>query len=402
LDACALKGWKQVDEPETADFHWMDRQYDEKVWHAQIPPKLEAHQIVNHYRNHWELTHKDKLARNLNRFKAQLEKDGKTKTAETYNFYPESFVLPGEAEGFKKSFTAKGGAWIVKPVSSACGKGIEIIEKLEEIPFFNEKSKQEVLEPCVVQQYVANPLLIDGKKFDMRLYALVSSFNPLCIHMHRDGFARLTTKNYDPTDLKNKMIHLTNVAVQKTSADYNSTTGGKLYLRPMKLLLVKKYGHQKVNEMMREIQRLVIESLLAVKSKIHHDDHCFELYGYDVMLDENLKPWLIEVNAYPSMTGNTDDDKKRKCEILHDVFGIIDCEKRVNGAFTPARFGGFDLIYSEGEVAETSKLGMETNTAKILRRLAVWVQKRQQKKKMKASPNGTAAPCKTQKDDLKS
>lgn len=79
-----------------------------------------------------------------------------------------------------------------------------------------------------------------------------------------------------------------------------------------------------------------------------NDKHCFELYGYDVLIDANLKPWLIEVNASPSMTANTDQDFKLKVDLLDDTMTIIDMEKVLSG--TEEQIGGFDLIYREKPV----------------------------------------------------
>jgi hypothetical protein len=58
------------------------------------------------------------------------------------------------------------------------------------------------------------------------------------------------------------------------------------------------------------------------------DERCFELYGYDVMLDEHLKPWLIEVNASPSMTADSASDKELKTRVFEDVLNCVDFENK--------------------------------------------------------------------------
>ena len=95
-------------------------------------------------------------------------------------------------------------------------------------------------------------------------------------------------------------------------------------------------------------KQLCIRSLLTVQPVMINDKHCFELYGYDIMIDNMLKPWLIEVNASPSLTANTKDDYKMKYEMLSDMFDIIDMERRMEG--TEEQVGGFDLIYSKDNV----------------------------------------------------
>jgi len=59
---------------------------------------------------------------------------------------------------------------------------------------------------------------------------------------------------------------------------------------------------------------------------ITNNPNCFEVYGFDIMLDDQLKPWLIEVNASPSMTANTKPDYKMKVGLLDDLFTIVNLE----------------------------------------------------------------------------
>jgi tubulin polyglutamylase TTLL9 len=54
------------------------------------------------------------------------------------------------------------------------------------------------------------------------------------------------------------------------------------------------------------------------------EKNCFELYGFDVMIDDLFKPWLIEVNGSPSMRGNTKEDKQLKIGLVDDVLTIVD------------------------------------------------------------------------------
>jgi tubulin polyglutamylase TTLL9 len=64
-----------------------------------------------------------------------------------------------------------------------------------------------------------------------------------------------------------------------------------------------------------------------VQKTIINDKHCFELYGFDILFDANLKPWLIEINASPSMTANTPSDYEMKVGLLDDTFTCLDLEK---------------------------------------------------------------------------
>jgi tubulin polyglutamylase TTLL4 len=74
--------------------------------------------------------------------------------------------------------------WILKPPASSCGRGISLISKAAGSTLPNpEKS-------LIAQKYVKHPFLIDDYKFDLRIYALVTSFDPLKIYLFQNGLVR--------------------------------------------------------------------------------------------------------------------------------------------------------------------------------------------------------------------
>lgn len=93
-------------------------------------------------------------------------------------------------------------------------------------------------------------MLIGNKKFDLRIYVLVTSHNPLIIYLYRSGFARFTHYRYDANDISNSgnkiklflVSHLTNVAIQKCSDNYDEDRGGKYLLDKLRLYMISKYG----------------------------------------------------------------------------------------------------------------------------------------------------------------
>ena len=97
-------------------------------------------------------------------------------------------------------------------------------------------------------------MLIGGKKFDMRIYALVTSYSPLTIYLYRSGFARFTHMRYDETKINQSEMHLTNVAIQKNSDNYDDNLGGKWYLDKLKIYLASKYGQEKTNLAFYKVQ----------------------------------------------------------------------------------------------------------------------------------------------------
>jgi tubulin polyglutamylase TTLL9 len=134
----------------------------------------------------------------------------------------------------------------MKPIGKSQGKGIFLFNKLSQITQWKSdyrwKPDNPQVEAYVVQKYISNPYLIGGKKFDMRLYALVTSFQPLTVYVYRSGFTRFSASRYsnDPADIVNAFVHLTNVAIQKTGPDYNPDTGGKWELKRLKSFMIAK------------------------------------------------------------------------------------------------------------------------------------------------------------------
>src|SRR5687767_11501610 len=118
-------------------------------------------------------------------------------------------------------------------------------------------------------------------------------------------------------------VHITNVAIQKKSDTYDAESGGKWEVRGLKLYLASKYGYERVNQLFCEIQLVCIRALLSVQKVMISDKQSFEMYGYDLLLDADLKVWLLEVNACPSLTANTLADYRLKFDLLNDCMTIV-------------------------------------------------------------------------------
>eukprot|EP00958_Prasinococcus_capsulatus_P010054 scaffold978_cov392-Prasinococcus_capsulatus_cf.AAC.17 len=149
-------------------------------------------------------------------------------------------------------------------------------------------------------------------------------------------------------DIANSFIHLTNVAIQRTAENYDAKRGMKWPIRNLKLYLTSKHGCDAIDKLFHEIEMVIIRSLQSVQNVIINDKHCFELYGYDVMIDEALRPWLIEVNASPSLTADTEADYSLKRGLLDDTLTVLDMEGRRASTETPEAVGGFDLLCNGG------------------------------------------------------
>eukprot|EP00191_Tetraselmis_sp_GSL018_P005470 CAMPEP_0177600416 /NCGR_PEP_ID=MMETSP0419_2-20121207/13612_1 /TAXON_ID=582737 /ORGANISM="Tetraselmis sp., Strain GSL018" /LENGTH=386 /DNA_ID=CAMNT_0019093409 /DNA_START=145 /DNA_END=1305 /DNA_ORIENTATION=+ len=345
LKVMQQRGWQEVEEEYEWDIFWSDVHTigaSSDFSHS----KLQEYQKLNHFPRHVELTRKDLMVKNLKRAARALEKEGR---GSEMAFFPLTYILPSDYGPFREEFNRSGGIWIMKPCGRAQGKGIFMVDKIAQVEKWKqENSSREQQETYVISRYLQNPLLVGGKKFDLRIYALVLSYMPLRVYLYRGGFCRFTAARYNMNrdDMKNLYVHLTNVAIQKKGENYDRGSGMKWPIRSLKLYLISKFGVAAANRCFELVQLVVLRSLLAVQPVVTQDKHCFELYGYDVLIDSDLKPWLIEVNASPSLSGDTPADKKMKFSMIDDALELVDVEQRLANAL-PQSYGGFDLIYNQ-------------------------------------------------------
>ena len=138
--------------------------------------------------------------------------------------------------------------------------------------------------------------------------------------MYKMGFCRFCTVRYNQStsELDNLFVHLTNVSIQKNADDYNSQHGGKWTLESLKLYLTSTRGKDVTEKLFDDINWLIVHSLKSVCWIMNSDRHCFEIYGFDVIIDDKLKPWLIEVNASPSLSSTTSNDRIMKYSVIRD------------------------------------------------------------------------------------
>ena len=171
-------------------------------------------QRVNHFAGSWCIGRKDLMWRNVQRMRRMYGKE--------FEIAPTTYILPEdykrwcndrEASNFKSMY-------IMKPVGSSCGRGIKVIGKHTKV---NKRSGY------LVSKYLSKPHLIRGYKYDLRVYVLVTSLEPLKIYIFKEGLVRLATVPYSTakSSLKQRFVHLTNYSVNKKAETYtkNTTTG---------------------------------------------------------------------------------------------------------------------------------------------------------------------------------
>ncbi|MES1904262.1 MAG: Tubulin polyglutamylase ttll6, partial [Paramarteilia canceri] len=284
---------------------WLDAAsiFDEKTF------DMKRYQKVNHFPGMNEISRKDSLARNLNRMKKLFPED--------YNIFPHTWILPAEI-------------FILKPDIGTMGKGIWITNNIDEIRSDHD---------YVCQKYISNPLLVDGYKFDMRIYVAVSSVDPLRIYTYREGLARFATVEYRKPSINNvddNFMHLTNYSVNRSSINFihDEYEGSKRRLSTFLKQLSEEVDISP-NEIWSSIDDIIVKVLLSCHSSLKHNYNtffpcrsevgsgCFELLGFDIIFDNKMKPYVLEVNKAPSLATDSALDESVKRNLLFDLFKLV-------------------------------------------------------------------------------
>ncbi|KAL7685314.1 putative tubulin-tyrosine ligase/Tubulin polyglutamylase, ATP-grasp, subdomain 1 [Plasmopara halstedii] len=299
-------------------------------------------QKVNHFQHAKALTRKDCLKKLLGKYQGT---GGRLQ--EIFDIIPRTFLLPKEyvtfvhafqerSEGLRhRNISEEKNIWIMKPVALSRGRGISLINDLSQLIYGDQ---------VVIQEYIAAPRLLNGYKFDLRLYVLVTSFNPLEAFIYDEGFVRLCTRPYEDSDISNIFVHLTNSSIQKKNENFTTDSanvkevkqtwqnegdftaadsgGTKLSLA----YLWKRLAAEGVDvvEVKRNIDEVVLKALICGEDEIPFQVNSFDLFGYDILLDSDLRPWLIEINSSPSMARENDLDMQIKNALMLDALGIVD------------------------------------------------------------------------------
>ncbi|KAM6048130.1 tubulin polyglutamylase TTLL11 isoform 2-T2 [Chlamydotis macqueenii] len=278
-----------------------------------------------------------------------------------YNFYPRSWILPEEFPLFvdevrmmKDSDPSWKPTFIVKPDGGCQGDGIYLIKDPSDIRLTGSIQSR----PAVVQEYICKPLLVDKLKFDIRLYVLLKSLEPLEIYIAKDGLSRFCTEPYQEPTLKNLhqvFMHLTNYSLNIHSGNFihsdSVNTGSKRTFSSILCRLSSRGAD--VKKLWSDIISLVIKTIIALtpELKVYYQSDipagkpgptCFQILGFDILLMKNLKPILLEVNANPSMRIEHEQelspgvfenvpspvDEEVKVAVIRDTLRLVDPQKK--------------------------------------------------------------------------
>lgn len=306
---------REVTSVENANLVWTDQSHSQPI---------NQHYLTNHFPLLNQACQKHHLAHNLNLFQRLYPKD--------YNFIPHTWILPEDFEDFKASHT-KSRTYILKPSIGQQGDGIYLAKRWEDICLILQDHATDGGGDMIIQSYISKPLLLQGFKFDLRVYVLLYTDqgdpSELKYLIFKDGLGRFcTTKYQTPThrNIYQAYMHLTNYSLNKHSDNFkeqgyvfNEEEASKRRISTTLKQLKKQGSSLTKATFWEEMDRIAERTLTAMYAQIWANcsnrapvegqfGRCFQLLGFDVIMDQDEKLWLLEVNASPSFNMDSEVD----------------------------------------------------------------------------------------------
>nr|XP_039257522.1 tubulin polyglutamylase TTLL11-like [Styela clava] len=294
-------GWEKVPEDENADFYWHDKTYYADLFEHE--PKLVG---VNKIPGILELCTKARLSEILTTKKAI--------NPNIFQFHPKTWILPQQYKQFTEETKQENKVlsdgelatyYIYKPSVGTHGNGIFLANGSVDIQTEDNN--------YIVQKYLDPPLLIEGYKFDLRFYVVIARVDPPEIYLCNEGLVRLCTTKYESPCDKNCddiFMHLTNYKINVHNKSFQQTpspsTGSKRTWKSVKETL-RERGCD-VETATRRIKELCVNTSLVLLDEVKQTQEInpyrtrwFHILGFDVILDSDMQPYLLEINSAPRL-----------------------------------------------------------------------------------------------------
>jgi tubulin polyglutamylase TTLL4 len=307
-----------------------------------IGARMDPEQLANikiwtrasHFSNATLIGGKAELHRRMRELRGRLGHD--------IPYYPRAFYPPDEYEELVEVWHSVP-IWIIKAPALSRARAIHLSHPTDEpAPML----------PYVVEEYIRRPLLITGRKFDIRLYVLVTSVFPMVFYFHQNGLCLFATSPYDEDgDLADLRMHITNYEINHHSENFVQCEGLNERIEDSKWSLhffwryLESQGidASKVKADIEDVATsAVIAGMCAVRNDherdIQRNRRCsFELLGIDLLVDQELKVWLLEINITPAMFGSSELDIFVKNQVIYDMLNTVRMLDYKIGDVTPCK-----------------------------------------------------------------
>ena len=295
---------------------------------ANGPAPTISRTLFNHISTEWKFTQKDQLSINLRAYEAFLASlpDRGEFTKMQIPFHPQTFRLEdwSECERFVQQLQVQSediskNIWIIKPTASSGGEGITVHQDTQLFlsDFESCKSKPDrgvqmqgpnrfCMTEKIAQRYIARPLLIHGRKFDVRSYFYIADVNDELV-FYCDGYIRINAELYDTSlsDLSNSFKHLSNISIQKNHPQFKELADSMRLKFPQFQEYLTQHNLAPPNwvedTFKPQLRLMMWFAFQSCKHALKAPTGVFSMVGADFIIDETLNIFLIEFSKSPAV-----------------------------------------------------------------------------------------------------
>lgn len=226
-------------------------------------------------------------------------------------------------------------AWILKPALLNNGQHIKLFNQLHQI-------ESHFISPCrmggehVLQHYISNPHLLRGHKYSFRLFVILTNYDG--VYLYPDGYLNVARYAYHQ-DLADRRVHLTNEHLDPQD-------GNVIQIPTQRFSLF--------TQLYPQMKQIVTSVVSALKNQVPaafmlNNDRQLAIYGFDFMVDEAMRVWLLEANHGPCFPISDDHVLQ---QYLYDEFW----EQVIDGFLCPIAMGSKPepILYNRFERLEIS------------------------------------------------
>jgi hypothetical protein len=286
----------------------------------------------------------------------QFEKAKQKYGDEKFSFWPKGFNLEEDSQFdelrqlYKNADPKNPLLYIIKRPSLPRGEGVHLIGSLEQLEHLLTPAS-----PCyplnktkaLAQEYIQNVLLIEGHKVTLRVYVVITSMDPLRIYIFQNGLVRICSRKYstDLSSIGDIFAHVDSIDINHLNEHEftSSITDKDLEYEGLRVQIthlmkrVEKYGFNGT-KVWNDIEDVVVLSILSAEEEMYKEYMelavgnrtrrlaPFEMVGFDILLDTNMKPYVLEINNSPSLSPHTKMENKIKRTLIHELFDLVDIE----------------------------------------------------------------------------
>lgn len=237
--------------------------------------------------------------------------------------------------------------WIIKPLEGE--KDVFLFSNFKDIENFiyNRPVKTQWL----IQKYIENPLLYNGRKFDIKIWCLITDKNE--VYIYKNSYFKTSSYTYNMTNIDNLVIHSTNTKIQKLGDFSRYEEGNTVSLDIIDEFLFTFFTEMKLEtHILPRIYDIVIDIFQSIRNKINyrHRRNCFELLTFDFIIDKDFRLWLLDIHNKLDMSGYCKYMKNILPKLIEEILSLT-----VDLTFPPIvenynlglKENYFELIYSE-------------------------------------------------------